>query len=130
MFNKKLKEQLFKARQSSIFWDEKFHENEHLLEVATEEKNFYREMMENLRERTEQLEEQTNDRFYFRMKKADYNKLVNEKAILKKEYQALKEEIEQKKQNAGIFTINLDASNIDMHELTRKIIENINKGRY
>ena len=87
--------------------------------------------MEQLRERTEQLEEHTDDRFYFRMKKADYNKLINEKVILYNENQELMEEIKRlKKRNIEFHTINLDASAIDIHELTKKIIENINKGRY
>lgn len=127
MFNKKIKHLkglLVSANESANFFAESCHELQESLEIATEEKNFYREMME-------QFEEQTDDRFYFRMKKADYNKLINERVILYNENQELMEEIKRlKKRNVEFHTINLDTSAIDIHELTKKIIENINKGRY
>lgn len=92
-----------------------------MLEVATEKADFYRARMEQI----------SDDRFYFRMNKSDYYKLINEKVILYNENQELMEEIKRlKKRNVEFHTINLDASAIDVHELTKKIIENINKGRY
>lgn len=134
MFNKptykQLQDELKQTEETANFFADKFHENEHLLEVATEAKNFYREMMEQLRERTERLEEKTDDRFYFRMKKSDYNQLINEKVILYNENQELIEEIKRMKENAGKIDINLNAQPFDVNELAKKISEEMIKGRY
>lgn len=119
MFNKptykQLKELLVSANESANFFAEKCHELENLLEVETDKANFFKT-------RTEYLEKQTDDKLYFRMSKISFNKMLKNEQDLQNKIISLKEEIEQNKQNVVNYTINLDTSSIDVHELTRKVI--------
>lgn len=54
MFNKKLKEQLFKAQQSSDYWERKFHEIENELDTQRGLRRYYRQEFQQFQKEIEQ----------------------------------------------------------------------------
>lgn len=84
-----------------------------------------------LKEQLEQAEETAN---FLAERNYELEEAIEVQRGLKQKYrqkfQQLHEENRQLKQSTVSYTINLSTKDIDVEELSKSIMENINKGRY